>query len=344
MKVERRPPKKIVVKTSRNNWVQICRTCTLPPERRVDPLSRWLLVTRACVQPMTLTAAALAGLLAARHPAFDPWLFGLAALGLVLAHAANNMVNDFFDLEAGLDTESYPRSLYTPHPIAAGLVTRKQLLVAILAANVADALIMLLLFAQRGWPVVAFALGGLFISVFYVAPPLRLKAHGLGEPGVFLVWGPLMVGGTYYSAVGEVGPGVILASLPYALLVMTVLMGKHIDKLEWDAAAGVRTLPVILGEVPARRVTLGAMIGFYAVVAALVVAGELTVWTGLVALALPRLRKVAEVYNRSKPASPPEGYPLWPLWFVSAAFVHSRRAGALLVVGLALGAVWPAFL
>ena len=343
MKVQR-APKKIVIKTSRNNWVQICRTCTLPPERRVDAVSRWLLVTRVCVQPMTLTAVAIAGLLAARHPAFDGWLFALAAIGLVVAHAANNMVNDFFDLEAGLDSESYPRSLYAPHPIAAGLVTRKQLLTAILVANAGDALIMTFLFLERGWQVVAFALGGLFISVFYVAPPLRLKAHGLGEPGVFLVWGPLMVGGTYYSAVGAIGPEVLLASLPYALLVMTVLMGKHIDKLAWDAEAGVRTLPVILGAELARRVTLVAMVAFYVVIAALVLAGELTVWAALVVLALPRLRKVAEVYGRDKPAAPPEGYPLWPLWYVSAAFVHSRRAGTLLVVGLALGAAWPVFL
>ena len=48
----------------------------------------------------------------------------------------------------------------------------------------------------------AFALAGLFISVFYVAPPLKLKHHGLGEPGVFVVWGPLMIGGTYYVTAG----------------------------------------------------------------------------------------------------------------------------------------------
>ena len=43
-----------------------------------------------------------------------------------------------------------------------------------------------------------------------------------------------------------------MASLPYALLCTAVLMGKHIDKLPWDEAAGVRTLPVVLGERRAR--------------------------------------------------------------------------------------------
>ena len=60
-----------------------------------------------------------------------------------------------------------------------------------------------MLAVERGWPVVAFALGGFFLSVAYTAPPLRLKKRGLGEPDVLVVWGPLMVGGTYYAAVGN---------------------------------------------------------------------------------------------------------------------------------------------
>jgi 1,4-dihydroxy-2-naphthoate octaprenyltransferase len=86
-----------------------------------------------------------------------------------------------------------------------------------------------------------------FISVFYVAPPIRLKHHGLGEPGVFVVWGPLMIGGTYFAVAGGIRPEIFLASVPYALLVTTVLIGKHIDKHDADKARGIRTLPVILG-------------------------------------------------------------------------------------------------
>ena len=76
-----------------------------------------------------------------------------------------------------------------------------------------------------------------------------------GEPTVIAVWGPLMVGGTYYAATGTIPGAVLLASLPYAILSTTVLMGKHIDKLAWDAPAGTRTLPVMLGEARARAIT-----------------------------------------------------------------------------------------
>ena len=101
------------------------------------------------------------------------------------------------------------------------------------------------------------------MSVFYVAPPLRLKHHGLGEPGVALVWGPLMIGGTYFVTTGEAPAWVFAASLPYAILVTTVLFGKHVDKHDSDKAKGIRTLPVILGKQRALAWTRAMMVAFF---------------------------------------------------------------------------------
>ena len=137
--------------------------------------------------------------------------------------------------------------------------------------------IMIVLTVARGWPIVAFALGGFLLSAAYTAPPLRLKKHGLGEPTVLVVWGPLMVGGTYYAATGSIPGAVVLASLPYALLCTTVLMGKHIDKIPWDEPDGTHTLPVILGESRARAVTKGMFVLFYVSIVALVIAQVLPV-------------------------------------------------------------------
>lgn len=326
------------------SWAAILRTCGAPDLTTLDPVARVLLITRACVQPMTLTAAAIAGLLAAGAPGFDPLLYAFAAIGIVIAHASNNMINDYFDLRAGLDSADYPRTQYAPHPVAAGITDEAGLRRAIVVANALDAVIMIVLFIARGWPVIAFALAGLLISVGYVAPPLRFKARGLGEPSVFLIWGPLMVGGTYYSAVGSLPAGIWWASVPYAVLVTTVLMGKHIDKLPWDRDQGVRTLPVMVGEGAARVLTQALLASFYIAVGALVVTGVLPVWALAVVLAAPTLTRAWRTYSRSKPAQPPSRYPLWPLWFGPWAFVHARRAGALLVLGLALGALWPGFI
>ena len=317
------------------NWREALLTMNLPDER-MDGVSRWLIITRAGVIPMTLTSGLIGGLLAMRASNPNWSYFLLALIGLGVAHASNNLINDYFDLTGGIDTSEAPRALYAPHPVLAGWVTKAELIRAIVVLNLIDAAIMIFLFAVRGWPVVLFALAGLFISVFYVAPPVRLKHLGLGEPGVFIVWGPLMVGGTYFITTGEIPAWVWVASLPYAILVTSVLIGKHLDKLPYDSAKGVHTLPVILGEQWAIRLNQALMISFYIVVVAMVMAGTLGFGALLVLGGLPMLWRVLEVYSNPKPSSPPPGYPVWPLWYVSAAFVHTRRAGALFVLGLFL--------
>ena len=330
-------------------WKTVFNTANLPEGMTSPPdaVSKWLVITRAAVFSMTVTSGLIGGLLAigaqqlTKEVTVNWALLGLAIVGLVVAHAANNMINDYFDLEGGVDTDDYVRALYAPHPILSGWVTKKQLAAAILLANAIDLAIMLFLVSQRGPLVAAFALGGLFVSVFYVAPPIRLKHIGLGEPGVFVVWGPLMVVGTFFIATGEIPGWAWIASLPYAILVTTVLFGKHIDKIDADTKKGVRTMPVLLGEARARRVAQVLMVAFYPIVIGAVLAGWIGPWVLLVVLGIPRLLTVLRTFNAPRPEVAPHSYVGWPLWFVGAAFIHTRRAGGLLVLGLLLNAFLP---
>jgi 1,4-dihydroxy-2-naphthoate octaprenyltransferase len=260
--------------------------------------------------------------------------FTLALTGLVIAHAANNMINDRFDTAGGVDTSGVHAALYAPHPLAvrpdfeegpAGQHRRGQPRRPRDPAG-AD---------LRPWRLVpAAALAGLFISVFYVAPPLKLKHHGLGEPGVFVVWGPLMIGGTYYVTAGTIPPWVWVASLPYAISVTTVLIGKHVDKYEQDSARGIHTLPVLLGKQTSLRLNQALMVAFYPIVVGLVAFGYLGAGVLLSLAALPRLVRVLRAYNEPKPAAPPPNFRIWPLWYVALAFHHNKLAGGLFVVGL----------
>jgi 1,4-dihydroxy-2-naphthoate octaprenyltransferase len=330
-------------------WRTVFNTANLPVgmTKPPDAVSKWLVITRAAVFSMTVTSGLIGGLLAVGamrltgDVTVDWGLLALAIVGLVVAHAANNMINDYFDLEGGIDTDDYVRALYAPHPILSGWVTKRQLGAAILVANVIDLAILLVLMSQRGPAVAAFALGGLFVSVFYVAPPIRLKHIGLGEPGVFVVWGPLMVVGTFFVATGEIPGWTWIASLPYAILVTTVLFGKHIDKIEADTRKGVRTMPVLLGEARARRVAQALMVAYYPIIVGAVLVGWIGPWLLLALLGVPKLLATLEVFQAPKPDVPPHSYVGWPLWFVGAAFVHTRRAGGLLVLGLLLNALLP---
>ena len=99
---------------SKDEWAQL------------DIVSRWLISTRAAVLIMTFISAALAGLFALRDGAFQflPWL--ALTLGLILAHAANNIFNDYTDFVRGVDKDNYFRTIYGAQPIASGLMTKRQ--------------------------------------------------------------------------------------------------------------------------------------------------------------------------------------------------------------------------
>jgi 1,4-dihydroxy-2-naphthoate octaprenyltransferase len=341
----------IPLRTRLAAWSEIMQTANPPMELPLDTVGKWLVMTRAAVIPMTLWSGMIGLLLAVEASRTVPGLaidyLGviLAVVGVVLAHAANNLINDYFDMTGGVDTEGYVRALYAPHPVLSGWVTKATLRNAILILTVIDGVVMLGLAARNPQPllVIGFALAGLFLSVFYVAPPFSLKRHGLGELDVFLTWGPLMIGGTYLVATGIVDTRVIVFSMPYALLVTSVLFGKHIDKIVPDTALGIRTLPVILGERLARRTGQALMILFYPLTLATVLAGWVGPWVLLAVLAIPELLRTLRFYNEPKPQSPPDWYPKrgWPLWFVGFAFRHTRLAGGLLTLGLLLNVVFP---
>jgi 1,4-dihydroxy-2-naphthoate polyprenyltransferase len=95
---------------------------------KLDIISRWLISTRAAVLIMTFISAAIAGLLAARAGQFDLLRWVLLAVGLIFAHATNNLINDLTDYTKGVDKDNYFRTQYGPQPVQQGLMTVRQLL------------------------------------------------------------------------------------------------------------------------------------------------------------------------------------------------------------------------
>ena len=221
-----------------------------PPEgvdwRSMSLVARALLLARASVLPLSIVGAGQ-GLLFAwwRGAIADaPFngssvggeLLGVAALvGASLAHTANNLANDWRDYHDGLDRPGYPRADYSPHPIASGAMTSRSLLIAIGILTALAALLGGFAMVVRGEALLgAFAIAGLLLSWGYTDPPLRLKRRGLGELSAFVVWGPLMGGGTYLAATGTLDAVALIATLPWACVVTAVLFGKHLDKIEAD--------------------------------------------------------------------------------------------------------------
>lgn len=302
----------------------------------LDVISKWLISSRAVVLIMTFISAAIAGILAYQHGNFNLGLWFLLAFGLIMAHATNNLFNDFTDFVKGVDKDNYFRAQYGPQPLEHGLMTKKQLLTyAIITGLIALAAGSILVYIRGTLALALLGLGAFFV-LFYTFP---LKYIALGELSVLIVWGPLMIGGGYYVITGSWDWNVVIASLPYALGVTTVIFGKHIDKFAMDKEKHIHTLPVLVGELPARYAVVSMILLQYALVVYLVAIGFFTPIMLIVFLAIPSFyNAIWSMYRKPKPQEKPEDYPsdAWPLWFVATAFYHNRRFGILFLLGLIL--------
>ena len=309
--------------------------------RRLDAVSKFLYSARSVILVVSAQAAIIAGLLALGARRFDALAFVLVLAGLVAAHMISNLSNDYFGYRRGHDTPDSPRMRYTVHPLASGVLEARTLLTGLAVLAAIGLGIAAFFVVQHGWRAAAFAAAGVALLVLYDAAPVPLKSIGLGEPAVFLVWGPLMIGGGYAMIAGEVSSAAFCASIPYGLGVMSILIGKHIDQMDFDRGKGIRTLPVLLGDRAARALSVATVAAIYAVTAALIVGGQLTPFAAIIAVAAPRAWHAVKVMSRPRPLRPPEGYVGWPLWVHRACLAHERVFGWAYILGLAGGAAWP---
>jgi 1,4-dihydroxy-2-naphthoate octaprenyltransferase len=319
-------------------WQAALVTGDVPEIDKVDSITKWLLITRASVFSMTFTSGMIGVLLAAENGQVNWLLAVLSILGIVIAHASNNIMNDLVDYQRGIDTEDYPRTQYGPHPILSGLSSTRGLIIAAVILNSIDAVIMVYLTTVRGPWIIGFAVIGLILSFAYTG---LLKRFGLGELTALIVWGPLMIGGSAFAASGELTTAILVSSLPYGLIVASVLVGKHIDKIEADDQVGVRSLPVLLGHERSLLFNKILFILFFGMIFGLVILRQTGPWILLTLLAIPRLRLTWKIYSEPKPEEKPDEWPVWPLWYVGWAMYFNRRAGELLILGLFLNIVVP---
>lgn len=306
----------------------------------LDRVSLFLYSARSVILVISAQAAIIAGLLAAGVGRFD-WINFIGVLvGFVVAHMISNLSNDYFGFTRGHDTPDSPRMRYTIHPLASGMLDGRTLLTGLTLLAVIGLGITACFIVEYGWMAAAFAAAGVSLLFLYDAASTPLKSIGLGEVAVLLVWGPLMISGGFAMIAGQLSTDAMLASLPYGLGVMSILTGKHIDQMSFDAPKDIRTLPVLIGERAARTLNLAAIVAIYAIVAVLIVLGRLTPFAAMIVLAVPRAVHAIKIMSRPRPAAPPHGYVGWPLWYHRVCLQHNRVLGWAYIGGLAAGAVW----
>ena len=304
---------------------------------KLDLLSKWLIATRSAVTTVTLYSCVIGGLLAWRfgHFAWLPWI--IVTLGLFIAHGTNNFLNDYTDFSRGVDKDYYFRTQYGVHPLVQGFWTRRQQLTWFAVSGVLAVLAgVYALFYTHFSPLVIglFAFGALEL-LFYTWP---LKYLALGELSIFLIWGPILVAGVYSVLARGWTPEiwmVALAGVPFGLSVVSINIGKHIDKSADDIKKGVGTLPVRLGEKAARYINMAVLILIYLVILYLIfVPRFFTPVLLIVLLAGKRFLYAVGVHAKPRPAEPPKEWKFWPTWFSGFTFYHNRLFENLFILGL----------
>ncbi len=252
-------------------------------------------------RPKTLPAAA-APVVVGTAVAISDGLFSfgpaLAALsGALLLQVGANLANDVFDFKKGADTT---RRLGPVRVTQAGLLSPGQVLLGMWLTFGLAALAGLYLALVGGWPVVAIGLFSIAAAIAYTAGPFPLGYNGLGELFVFIFFGPVAVGGTYYVQAGALSPTALWSALPIGLLAMAILVVNNLRDIDTDRAAGKKTLAVRLGARGARIEYLLLVGGAYAIPLLMWLLGLSGPWPLLSWLSWPLVLPLVRFIRREK--------------------------------------------
>jgi 1,4-dihydroxy-2-naphthoate octaprenyltransferase len=258
----------------------------------------WLFFLSTRVPFLTATLVpVLLGTVVARANGFSAWWYSvLALIGAIAIHLGLNVANDVFDSTSGADYANVNPTMYSggSRMIQYGLVSLQAMKATSIACYALGIAIGLFLAATRGWGLLWIGVAGVFLSIFYTGPPLRLVHRGLGEICVALGFGPIMVLGSYFVVAQHFSWEAFYASLPVGLLIMLVLYVNQVPDRPADERSGKRTIVVRLDK---DAIVTGYVLSVVAA-AVLILVGTLTgVITPWTLIALPGFWFAFKVYT-----------------------------------------------
>jgi 1,4-dihydroxy-2-naphthoate polyprenyltransferase len=177
---------------------------------------------------------------------FNIWYAILATFGLLIAHAAVNIFNDYFDARSGLDYKT-SRTPFSggSGAVPSGLLTIQQSLWLGIACFVLLVPIAVFFILKTGLMLLPLLVLAMLLIVFYT--PLILKmGYPEWSPGLGL--GILPVMGAYFVHTGEYTLTAFIASMPSYFLVHNLLLLNEFPDVEADMTVNRRTLPIVIGK------------------------------------------------------------------------------------------------
>ncbi len=218
-----------------------------------------------------------------------------AALGAALIQIGTNLFNDVGDFLRGTDAAG---RLGPKRAAAEGWLTARAIRSgAWLAFALAFACGIYLVW-HGGWPIVAIGLASLTAGWAYTGGPKPIAYGPLGEIFVFVFFGLVAVGGSYYLQTLALSPGALLAGTLVGIHASAVITVNNYRDLDGDAQSGKNTLAVRLGRPAIRRLYAAEILTPYALLPLLAGLG----WpTALPLLSLPLALALIRRFQREPP-------------------------------------------
>ncbi len=222
----------------------------------------WMLAIRPKTLPAGAVPVVLGSALAAADGQFRllPALVALiCALGI---QVATNFINEIYDFRKGADTAD---RLGPTRTVAAGIISEKTMIKvsALLAGGVF--FLGLYLVYTAGWPIFIIGVLSLLFAWAYTGGPYPIAYSGLGDLFVFIFFGLVAVGGTYYVQAHDLDFPVLLAAVAPGSFSVNILLVNNIRDITTDRKVGKMTLPARIGGEWARRLYIALTVLAYLV-------------------------------------------------------------------------------
>jgi 1,4-dihydroxy-2-naphthoate polyprenyltransferase len=221
------------------------RSGTPPAGGNPSPLRAWAIAARPhtlgiAVNPV-LVGSALAWMDTGR---IDIGLMLLSILGALLLQTGTNLDNDVSDFQRGTDAAG---RLGLPRATALGLLTPQQVRRASLLCFAVATVVGLMLAWRGGWPIFIAGIASATAAMSYSGGPRPISYTPFGDFVVWLFFGLVAVGGTYFLQTLTLSPGALIAASMVGLPAAAVLVVNNYRDLDPDRQVGKRTLAVCLG-------------------------------------------------------------------------------------------------
>lgn len=264
-------------------------------------MKSYIIATRPWSFTMSVLSVSVGALLAAESgPISWPW-FAVTVIGIVIFHAAANVINDYFDTKYHIDQPDSPTAKYRPQPIISGLLSMRELYWEFVVLFAITSVIGVITAYFRTYHVLWIGLIGLLTSIFYTAGPVKFKYRALGEIAVFMMWGPLMIEGAYAVQRHALSMKALYISIPFGTLVALVLFANNMRDIAYDSRRNVKTLSIILGSEKSYILFAALIIAAYAYVLGMVLVGVMSWWGLLIFLSLPKAFSLLKSFREKIP-------------------------------------------